>query len=109
MAAAQLTPDQNEIGQQVIHRLLKLWKSGRRPTPAPSESTSYQTLEHHTVSSTQWCVVRVLTPGGVCVIEAVHNFDEEAAQILGINALYCREVFLPVLDRALVLQDMAEI
>ncbi|MGD9729095.1 MAG: hypothetical protein AB7V39_22320 [Nitrospiraceae bacterium] len=66
-------------------------------------------LEHHTFERDIWGALMVVSPWGKCVLFAERTLDSRSMFITDIAPAYCENEVIPILDRALVLEDMANI
>lgn len=93
-----------KLGNQVVDRILKLW-TARRP------GRELTVEGHRIIINAAWALVQVVASGvhEKIVLRAHREFKNKPANVQLINEDYCRDVLLPMFDRLLVLEDMAEL
>ena len=93
-----MTKEVDVVGNQVVSRVLKLWKSY---LPV---SGWVLNLEGHQFYVKEWDLVFVSHPTRGPVL-----FHDKVLGEVKIDLEYCLEVVMPILDRALALHELSEV
>ncbi|MGD9729094.1 MAG: hypothetical protein AB7L09_02265 [Nitrospira sp.] len=108
MEPRHLTEEETALGIELLSRVKRLWE-----TFHPEAYVSFRIEDHAFIAGYAGLfTVHGPLPGRHLVFSGhveAHAYSRHSSQIIMIDKIHCRDVVMPILDRILVLHELADL